>query len=367
MAGSTTRLQIGPESWSQRKAKNSPTSGRASSKPYSRHQTGQPWRNTCIYCPRLLESCAWNMRRKVWTKVICRGVSDRAHAPSYQVLEVVRCSRKNGKMEWRRCVPGFSAGLVCLAQWIVLAQFPINYESNCYFWLLELGWVAVAIGLLVWYRKGHEASYLWIVWLVYTLCLVITNAIVLAFVENKLNTEQKWGPHVLEITLSLASLLPFLLFAAANGSQLYILISFRLSLDLFDVVDMLGAVLEKEKLEEGQFRHAIPLEARIPVYIFVIVALLMSTFDLWGQVKWVESSSYPPCRTCIRTVGHIVINLVFLIMRGIFWGKYHHPAPLFMAKSGIYTVVHIIELVKSDCWMARRTRLTGKEVETINN
>ena len=262
---------------------------------------------------------------------------------------------------WKGIVTVISA-LVCLAQWMVLAQFPIHYESNEYYWLLLLLYVPVAIGLLVWsHCTGHETRYLWLVWLVYTLFLVFTNAVVLGLVETQLSTEQEWGPHVLEMTLSLASLLLFLLlFVTAGGSEerrQFILISFRLSLDLFDIIDMLGATLEKE----GRPRDAIPQEARIVVYTLAIVALLMSTFELWSHVEREQGFGDPPCCcTCFRTVVHILINLSFLILRGIFWSRYHRPAPLFMAKSFIYTVVHIIEMAGEICWKARRKRLGMK-------
>ena len=143
---------------------------------------------------------------------------------------------------------------VLITQSCLLVKYVVKYEEkgDYLYWLFVLLFLPGFIAwLVVWCKR--RINWLWLVWLFYTLC-ALTPMVGWIFrrivIENKLDSADFWGPNSLKAILCITPVLMLLLLQSTPDPYEYgkyrgILneLCFRLTLDLFDGIEMLQVLL----------------------------------------------------------------------------------------------------------------------------
>ncbi|KAJ7370870.1 hypothetical protein OS493_029414 [Desmophyllum pertusum] len=133
---------------------------------------------------------------------------------------------------------------------------PTRYQNqNGWYGLLFLYLPALILWFYILCDEG-KLRWLFFVWGLYVwLALVPTVGIVFGLVEDKLEKGAFLGPNILKMTFCLTPLLLLLLLNTGTDSseyrELVSKLSFQITLDLFDGVEMLEVVLEENELHRG--------------------------------------------------------------------------------------------------------------------
>ena len=181
-----------------------------------------------------------------------------------------------------------------ITQCVLLVEYVVKYEgkSGNFRWLLVLlipGLLAGVCSLLavILERLPEEHNggirWLWLVWLLYT-WIALTPLIGLIFgstvIENKLDSADFLGPNVLKTTLCITPVLMLLLLKSTpNTMDIINVLSFTVTLDLFDGIEMLEVILE-----EDENPHGIPKELEIAILVFVCLFFLVTFGTLQVQI-----------------------------------------------------------------------------------
>ena len=228
--------------------------------------------------------------------------------------------------------------LLLVTQSFLLVKYVVKYEGKGdIYWLFVLLFLpAIFVWLLV--TNDNHTRWLGIVWLFYTL-FALTPMVGWIFgsiaIENKLDSAEAFGPNSLKAILCITPLLLLLLLQSATDTSDYrdLLkeLSFTVTLDLFDGIEMLEVILD-----EDENPHGIPKELEVAILAFVCGFFLLSPLELlrfkyteYGDVKTRKKVFW------IRCTFQALVNLAFLILRLILWFKYGRNAPIFIAKNGI--------------------------------
>ena len=120
-------------------------------------------------------------------------------------------------------------------------------------------------------------------------------------------------------------------------------LSFTVTLDLFDGIEMLEVILEEDENRDG-----IPKGMEIAILVFVCGFFLLSPLELL-QYKYKEGGDFKIRKIpfCIKYTFQALVNLAFLIFRLISWFKYGPNAPIFIAKNGI-SLIRLVQEVWSE-------------------
>ena len=168
-------------------------------------------------------------------------------------------------------------------------------------------------------------------------------------IENKLDSQNFFGPNVLKITLCLSPLLLLLLLSTGTDSMSYReliwLLSLRIALDLFDTVEMLEVVLE-----ENVVHHNIPRSFENAIITFVSISFILSPLQLM-QIKLLRRGDWryrEITSICHKTLQTLVVNCVFLGLRLELFLEYGKDASIFIAKNGIVILLSLFEIC-SEC------------------
>ena len=246
---------------------------------------------------------------------------------------------------WTRNIMGRKL-LVCfflllITQCFLLVKYVVKYEGKGdIYWLFVLlfllaifAWLAVMI--------DNHIRWLGFVWLSYTLCALtpmvgwIFGSIV---IENKLDSDDAFGPNSLKAILCITPVLMLLLLQStydpSDSSDFHDLLkelSFTVTLDLFDGIEMLEVILEEDENRDG-----IPKGMEIAILVFVCGFFLLSPLELL-QYKYKEGGDFKIRKVsfCIKCTFQVLVNLAFLILRLILWFEHGRNAPIFIAKNGI--------------------------------
>ena len=230
-------------------------------------------------------------------------------------------------------------------------KYVVKYEEkgDYLYWLFVLLFLPGFIAwLVVWCKR--RINWLWLVWLFYTLC-ALTPMVGWIFrrivIENKLDSADFWGPNSLKAILCITPVLMLLLLQSTPDPYEYgkyrgILneLCFRLTLDLFDGIEMLQVLLG----DCDENPREIPKELEIVILAFVCVFFLVSPLELL-HVKFERNGK---CKTrkkvfWVRSIFHGLVNLGLLIIRIVLWSKYDRNAPIFITKNGISLTLLVLE------------------------
>ena len=246
-----------------------------------------------------------------------------------------------------------------MAQCSLLVKNVVNYDGNNIYWLLVLCFLPGIIAWLVVMKKTNgRIRWLWLIWLFYTwfaltpMVGLIFGRIVIAKGPPNSTAKDVFGPrNVLKATPCLTPVLMLLLLHSTPDSFEYEkyreplnLLSFTVTLDLFDGIAMLEVLLDKDDNSNGP--EPIPGELKIALLVFVCVFFFSSPLELL-QVKFGENGEYKIRKKvlCIRSFFQALTNLSFLIIRFVLWFMYNRNAPIFLTKNGISLTLLLLEVL----------------------
>ena len=142
-----------------------------------------------------------------------------------------------------------------VTQCLFLASYPVIYSSNLKWYLTSLSYApSVFVWLILVFSKKAKLGWLFVTWGLYVLGLVVSTAVVFAKVGDSLDKEKFLGPNVLKMVLCIAPLLLLLLNTAEDVKDHKELVSslcFQVAVDLFDAVEIIDFVLERQNGSYG--------------------------------------------------------------------------------------------------------------------
>ena len=118
-------------------------------------------------------------------------------------------------------------------------------------------------------------------------------------------------------------------------------LSYKMAIDLFDAVDLLGVILQ-----ETEVSHGIPLSYEIALIASACIGFLLSSLDLYGRK--VDDEGHVTSGAALevsRILTQAGINVLFLGFRLGIHLKYSADASVFIAKNVIMILVAIFKLV----------------------
>lgn len=183
----------------------------------------------------------------------------------------------------------------------------------------------------------------WIAWLLYTVALVASIAIIFSTVVEKLDTSDVFGPNALKTVLSITPVLLILLLNVTipSGNEKFVeRLSITTVLDLFDGIEMLEVIL----LQKENSSFDLPKSLETWIVIFVSINFLLSPMVLFQHKVNGNSIEPRPKILAIRTFIQVIfVNLAFLVIRCVVWSEYKHDASIFIAKNVLSIIISVIE------------------------
>ena len=249
------------------------------------------------------------------------------------------------------CIGRFGFFALMIVQSISLSSYPANYEHNAnagFYGLILLFAPALLIWLFIMCNEGR-LPWLFVVWVLYTwVALVPLIGAIFGRIEDDIDKDAFFGPNVLKMTLCILPLLLLLLLNTAvdftDYQELVLKLSLQIALDLFDGVEMLEVILEKNELN-----HGVPKSFEKVIIAFVCVSILVSPLQLVenkltrndGTGGWDVFT----CPAVLRiTIQILCVNGVFLVLRLVLFFDYGRDASIFIAKNGILLILSSMEL-----------------------
>ena len=178
--------------------------------------------------------------------------------------------------------------------------------------------------------------------------------LLVALAGDDLDKEMFLGPNTFKVILCLTPVLFLFLPNTASdlsGNEEYRQLAFRLTfqvtIDLFDAVEMLDIVLDESQkgTETIPNPHGIPKEFGIVMvtlacFSFLLSLLQMAENNLYkGKVK--QRKYLPIIRNLVQLV---FVNFVFMVIRLVVFFKYKKEESIFIAKNGIAIYMSALEI-----------------------
>ena len=213
--------------------------------------------------------------------------------------------------------------------------------------------------LFYWFSclKCTQASLLnmFITWGLYLVVFLIPMiAIIFALAGDDLDKEMFLSPNTFKVILCLTPVLFLFLPNTASdlsGNEEYRQLAFRLTfqvtIDLFDAVEMLDIVLDESQkaTETIPNPHGIPKEFGIVMVTLACFSFLLSLLQMAenkldkGKVK--QRRYLPIIRNLVQLV---FVNFVFMVIRLVVFFKYKKEESIFIAKNGIAIYMSALEI-----------------------
>lgn len=198
------------------------------------------------------------------------------------------------------------------------------------------------------------ALFYWSYWLKCTQASLPMIAIIFALAGDDLDKEMFLGPNTFKVILCLTPVLFLFLPNTASdlsGNEEYRQLAFRLTfqvtIDLFDAVEMLDIVLDESQkaTETIPNPHGIPKEFGIVMVTLACFSFLLSLLQMAenkldkGKVK--QRRYLPIIRNLVQLV---FVNFVFMVIRLVVFFKYKKEESIFIAKNGIAIYMSALEI-----------------------
>ena len=240
--------------------------------------------------------------------------------------------------------------VLVIFQAYVLTNFLVKYQDN-------ESWYAIAPlffpAFLAWSWHANDLTgrirWLCIVWLFHVdIGLVPTIGTIFGLIENKLEQEGTYSPGSLQLILCVSPLLLLILLNNPNvetdSSAYHLLItdlSYKMTIDFFDGVDMLGLILQ-----ENEISHGIPTSFEKAILAFACIGFLLSPLDLFGhKVREDGLVASSNAVYTFRIFVQISINALFLGLRMAAHITYGADASIFIAKNVIMILIAIFKIM----------------------
>ena len=266
-------------------------------------------------------------------------------------------------------------------QCFLLAAYPATYENDPNWYAVTTTFVPVVCTWTYLVRfKAAKLRWLFYVWYLYVIFALIPNIVIIFVrVDDKLDKEKFLSPNTLKVILSLTPPLLLLLLHTAEDDQstkykeLVSRLAYRMTIDLFDVVNMIDIALDERRdchealrnfyaevlskkymcsnvtqptLEKLADLTAVPEGFGKGMVAVACFALLLSIFQLAENKLSEDAETAIHVRIAVaRNVIQIVfVNLVFLIMRAVVFSKYGKDESIFMAKNIMGIIISILDI-----------------------
>lgn len=183
--------------------------------------------------------------------------------------------------------------------------------------------------------------------------LVSAVGLIFGFAEKKLQTESPCNLDGSKLVLCISALLLLLLLSKLNEDPLndtpfldeyralITNLSYKMTIDLFDGVDLLGVILQ-----ENEVSHGIPWSYETGLIISACIGFLLSLLDLFGHKVDDEGRVTSGVVVGVfRILTQAGINALFLGLRLGIHLKYTASASIFIVKNVIMILAAIFKLV----------------------
>lgn len=228
-----------------------------------------------------------------------------------------------------------------------LAAYPASYTDN--------NWIAVFLlytpALAYWFHcLWTEATLIrmFFTWGLYVVFALIPNiAITFALAGDDLDKEKFLGPNTLKVVLCITPVL--FLFVPNTASdlseneayrELAFRLTFQITIDLFDAVEMLDIVLN-----ENENSHGIPKTFGIVMVTVACFSFLLSLVQL-AENKLEKGKNETRKGLALIRIGVqlVFVNFAFLIIRLVIFFGYGKEESIFIAKNGIAMYMSALEI-----------------------
>ena len=254
--------------------------------------------------------------------------------------------------------------LLLLIQGGFLVAYSLDYDEVA-FWVPIVQGVLFAITALVWLVlicMKPKLRWLFYVWLSYVITLLVNIWIIFGTIGDKLDSRKFLGPNILKGVLCVTPLLLLLLLHNADDldrsnarKHLVSKLSFRMVVDLFDVVSMIDIVMEDKGHGSTSYSNANiiinetqPTIATSSLTTIPEVASLSLLMSLWQLFENKLSRDYTKIRfrtTVLRNLVQLVlVNLFFLIIRPVVYAMYKKDESIFITKNIISIVWSTLDI-----------------------
>ena len=239
---------------------------------------------------------------------------------------------------------------VLLAQVVVLNQYLVQYANKSSFQAFTLAYTPA---ILLWAkgqfncRQQEVASG---VWFLYIVPLCIHSGWILGTLMSEIDGESSGLDHgFLKYPLSVTALAYMLLDAEEFEPSLHMKLNWSILVDILDFVDLLDAIIDPRKNE------SLPGEIHYCICAFVVVSLIILTFNFAGPVREALSNTDETNETQAKIytiyilVQAIFINFPFLVIRLVLHYKYKAGASVFAFKNLLVIIVNFTKVRYGCC------------------
>ena len=257
-----------------------------------------------------------------------------------------------------------STHTLLLIQGGFLVAYSLDYDEVA-FWVPIVQGVLFATTALVWLVlicMKPKLRWLFYVWLSYVITLLVNIWIIFGTIGDKLDSRKFLGPNILKGVLCVTPPLLLLLLHNADDldrsnarKHLVSKLSFRMVVDLFDVVSMIDIVMEDKGHGSTSYSNANiiinetqPTIATSSLTTIPEVASLSLLMSLWQLFENKLSRDYTKIRfrtTVLRNLVQLVlVNLFFLIIRPVVYAMYKKDESIFITKNIISIVWSTLDI-----------------------
>ncbi len=260
----------------------------------------------------------------------------------------------------RRVIARIFAVCLLVLQGVILDYYLIVQEnSSAWFaWIVTDAVVLFAWVFTMWmsHRKSQSASkatkdeikFAYLAWIIYAVLLVPQIATLFKLKASLLDEKLIFGPNMLKMNLCLTPMLfLFLIYAhhdaKSHSRRKYYLekMTAAVTLDLFDSVEMLEYLFDKDKITLG-LENAILAFSCMNIFLptFALFELKFNKFHDSGEISPISFKFIYICSFMF------FVNVPFLVLRLILWHGYHLDISVLLAKNVLAIVLGIIEVME---------------------
>ena len=259
---------------------------------------------------------------------------------------------------YRRVFARVLAVTLLVLQGVILDYYLIIEENSPWWftWIITDAVVLFAWVFTMWmsHRKSQGANAMkdeiklaYIAWIVYAVHLVPQVATLFKHKTSIFDDQKRvFGPNTLKMNLCLTPMLfLFLIYAhhdaKSHSRRKYYLekMTAAVTLDLFDSVEMLEYLFDKEKITAG-LENAILAFSCMNIFLptFALCELKFNKFHDSGEVSPISFKFIYICSFMF------FVNVPFLVLRLILWHGYNLDVSVLLAKNALAIIMGIIEI-----------------------
>lgn len=238
---------------------------------------------------------------------------------------------------------------IILVQVLVLNQYLVSYEKESSFQAFTLAYVPT---LLLWAKgqmNNRQREVAAGVWFLYILPLCIHGGWILGTLMSKINVDSSGLDHgTVKYPFCATVLVYMLLDADGFEPSFHMNINWPVIIDIFDVVNLLDAIIDPRKNE------VLPSDIDYCIFAFSVLSMIILTFSFAVPVREalrnIDDTNQSQARifTTYTLLQSIVVNLPFLIIRLVLHYTYKTGGSVFAFKNLLVIILNFIR-VNFDC------------------